>query len=54
MDPGEFGLALERCRPYLRLLAHLHQDPRLRAKLDASDLVQQTFLHVFAASADQK
>jgi RNA polymerase sigma-70 factor (ECF subfamily) len=44
-EPGEF---LERHRAYLRLLACTHLRSRPAAKLEASDIVQQTLLDAYA------
>lgn len=41
--------ALEPFRKYLKVLAELHLDRRLRGKLGASDVVQQTLLRAYSA-----
>jgi RNA polymerase sigma-70 factor (ECF subfamily) len=42
--PEALGRLLDHYRPYLRLLARLHVAARLQKEVDASDVVQETFL----------
>jgi RNA polymerase sigma-70 factor (ECF subfamily) len=50
MPSNDATEALEPYRKYLRVLAELHLDHRLRGKLDASDVVQQTMLRAYSAA----
>ena len=48
-DADALGRLLEAYRNYLRLLARLEVGRRLQAKIDASDMVQETFLQAHRA-----
>jgi len=51
-DRRAFEQLLARYRPYLRQVISLRLDPRLRPRIDASDVVQETELEAFRRLAD--
>ena len=51
-DPEAAAESLEPYRKYLKVLAELHLDRKLRGKLDASDIVQQTMLRAYPAFSE--
>jgi RNA polymerase sigma-70 factor (ECF subfamily) len=48
-ETAEIDRVMRRYRAYLRMLAELRLDPRLRGKLDPSDIVQQSMIQAYQA-----
>src|SRR5438045_3061422 len=46
-EPGELDRLFVHCRNYLSVIARAQVEKRLQAKVDASDLVQQTLLEAY-------
>ncbi|MCI0684208.1 MAG: sigma-70 family RNA polymerase sigma factor [Gemmataceae bacterium] len=46
-EPAELDRLFGQCRNYLAVIARAHIEKRLQAKVDASDLVQQTLLEAY-------
>jgi RNA polymerase sigma-70 factor, ECF subfamily len=51
-DPDAFEQLFARHRPELRQFIELRLDPRMRARVDASDVVQETQMEVFSRLGD--
>jgi RNA polymerase sigma-70 factor (ECF subfamily) len=51
-DPQRFGALLEQYRPRLRRMVALRIDPRLRGRIDPSDVIQDTYLEASARLAE--
>jgi RNA polymerase sigma-70 factor (ECF subfamily) len=53
-EESPVGQALERFRPYLRVLARGQIDPKLSGKLDPSDVVQDTLVRAIRAQSEYR
>ena len=51
-NPQAFEQLFARHRPELRQFIELRLDPRMRARVDASDVVQETQMEVFSRLGD--
>jgi RNA polymerase sigma-70 factor (ECF subfamily) len=51
-DPLALELLLQRHRPELRAFVEVHLDPRIRARVDPSDVVQETQMELVRRMAD--